>query len=39
MHGAFGVASGAKRREVWRTLAIHDGLGHDGPRGISSAQK
>jgi hypothetical protein len=39
VHGAFGLAPGAVGGKVWRTFTIHDGLGHDGARGISSAQK
>src|SRR6202040_3521114 len=39
MHGAFRLASGAKRSEIWETLSIQDGFGHDRPRRVPRAQK
>src|SRR5437899_7936838 len=39
MHSSRRMAAGTVRREVWRTLVVQDGFGHDGARGVSRAQK
>src|SRR5579864_614547 len=39
MNSSRRMAASTERREVWPTFVVQDGLGHDGARGISRAQK
>jgi len=38
-HGSCWLATSAKRNEIRPTLPIQNGFGHDGPRGVSGAEK